>query len=105
MSENENNNNNNHEPPQVVSPKWGISIGLVVLLVGGAIGCIGFAYDLGQKYARLDSHVADLTTNVRDIKDLLSEALTGIRAEISELRRDNANLRERVSRLEAKSPK
>ncbi len=84
------------ETPRIIGSNIGLSVTVVIAIVVGITANLKMISDMGERYARLD-------VTLIGVKDDLGEIKAAMKEFTSAMQTDIRDLRDRLSRLEAKS--
>ncbi len=93
--------NEEKQPAKILSSTTGLSLTLVIAIIGGIVANLKMISDMGERYARVDATLSSVTGDIGEIKVAINSLNSTIRKDIKDLRKENNDIRERLSRLEA----
>ena len=86
---------------KVISGEWGISITLVLIIIGGIASNLLMYSNLSERQVRHDVHLEAAVRDIAEIKTDVKGFTSTTAAELVALRRDNSEIRERLTRVES----
>ena len=86
---------------RVVGANWGLSITVVIALVGGIVFNLKLFSDMGERNARIETTLFGLTNSVDEIKKNMGGYTATMNAGLLKLREENSVIRERLAKIEA----
>jgi len=84
----------------IFSGKTGVSIALVVVIITGIASNLQMMNALDNRQTRYEENLKAQGGDLAEIKEALTLLTSSTQAELRELRKENSNLRERLSRVE-----
>lgn len=84
---------------RVITPKTGVSVALVVVMLSGMTANLGMFFSLRSSVALGRSDTAHLISEVRDVKESVKLLGSQTSAEVSSVRSELATLRDHVTEL------
>lgn len=93
-------NTSSHQA-NIISPKWGMSLALVMTLVGAAVANLGMFASLRERVTMVEAKLDGTGKSLVEIKSWLEQLGRNTQSEIRDLHRQHSNLRERMTRIEA----
>ena len=91
---------NERSARRIVGSNWGLSITVVIAIVGGIVLNLKMFSDMGERNARMEATLSGLAENVSEIKKNMASITTTMHTELFQLRAENSAIRERVAKLE-----
>lgn len=87
---------------RVIGRSWGISITLVVTIITGIVANLSMMASLNERVSGFDIQLRNQGDSLRDIRSAVTELSASTRTEVRDLRNQNMDLRERLTKLEAR---
>ncbi len=88
----------NDQPTRILGTSAGVSVALMIIIIGSVVANLKMISDMGEKYARMDATLINVVGNLNEIKAAVLNSNTSVRADLLQLH-------ERVTRLEVQVSK
>jgi len=88
------------DPAQIIGPRSGLSIALVVTVIGGALANFSMISTLRERATSMEVQIGGFGGDLMEIKQSINALNNNTRADIRELQVGQEKLRERILRLE-----
>ena len=89
------------EIPRIIGKSSGVSIALVVVIIGVVIADLNMMSTLNERVSGFGINLTNQGDDLVEIKNSVRELATSTRSELTTIRNENMSLRERVTKLEA----